>query len=252
MDNKSIVIRYVSELLDNRDPTAVDRWIAPNYRQHNVALKDGPDVLRKMARRLGDGFSSEIHRVIASDDLVAVHGTYRGLGPDPVVVFEVFRLEDSRIVEHWDAFRRYREDTASGRTPTDGPTEVTDLDSTADNRRLATDFVEDVLIAERLDRIGRYVSADRYDQHNPHMADGAEGYVAGLAELAARDRKHVYTKIHRTVAEGNFVLTISEGFRGTVPVAFYDLFRAEGGRLVEHWDAVLAIPDDIPHGNGVF
>ena len=44
------------------------------------------------------------------------------------------------------------------------------------------------------------------------------------------------------LGEGNFVLTASEGqFMGD-HVAFYDLFRIEDSKIVEHWDAIETIP----------
>ena len=55
----------------------------------------------------------------------------------------------------------------------------------------------------------------------------------------------VYDKVHKVLAEGNFVLTMSEGKFGKAPgdhVAYYDLFRLEDGMIVEHWDVIQNIP----------
>ncbi|MFD9037589.1 hypothetical protein ACFU6M_09755 [Streptomyces bottropensis] len=57
--------------------------------------------------------------------------------------------------------------------------------------------------------------------------------------------------MHRIVAEGEFVLTQSEGEFG-VPVAYYDLFRVADGKIVEHWDVIAPIADELPHANGLF
>lgn len=251
MDPKSLVVQYYSDMFVDHDPTAVDRWIGPGYVQHNVGMRDGPEPLRKMAARSDDTFRYEIYRLIADGDTVALHGSYHAPGREPIVVFEVFRIENDQIVEHWDAFRRYTA-TASGRTTYDGPTDVTDLDRTDTNRKLVTAFVEDVLIAERTMNVSDFISPSQFHQHNPHMADGIDGFLAGLTDLAARGKKHSYQTVHLVVAEGNFVLTGSAGRRGAAPVAFYDLFRVEAGKIVEHWDAVLRIPDTVPHGNGAF
>jgi len=54
------------------------------------------------------------------------------------------------------------------------------------------------------------------------------------------------------VAEGNFVLAVSEGRFAGVHSAFYDLFRVEAGKIVEHWDVISQIPPEMAHSNGKF
>lgn len=44
------------------------------------------------------------------------------------------------------------------------------------------------------------------------------------------------------LAEGNFVLAVSEGARNEAHTSFYDLFRLCAGKLVEHWDTIEAVP----------
>ena len=62
-----------------------------------------------------------------------------------------------------------------------------------------------------------------------------------------------YTKNHKVLGEGNFVLSISEGTAKGVPSAFYDLLRFEDGKAVEHWDVIVAIPTEgVANSNGMF
>jgi predicted SnoaL-like aldol condensation-catalyzing enzyme len=79
-------------------------------------------------------------------------------------------------------------------------------------------------------------------QHNPAIGDGLSGLGAALREMASRGITMKYTKIHRVLGEGNFVLTVSEGTFANQPTAFYDLFRVAGGKIVEHWDTIETIP----------
>ncbi|MFG3499525.1 nuclear transport factor 2 family protein [Streptomyces sp. NPDC047928] len=251
---KETVLAAGAEMFGNRDASAVDAWVSPTYVQHSAMAADGPEGLRQVIARLGDGFRYEPHRALGDGDLVALHGTYYGFGPDPMVAFDVFRVADGRLAEHWDALQPRSGSTVSGRTETDGPTEVTDLDRTEENRVLVTTFVEEVLRGGRTDALSEYISTARYDQHNPLIGDGVEGLAAGLAAFAEQGVDMVYETLHLVVAEGNFVLTVCEGRIGATPTAFYDLFRVEEGRIVEHWDVTPAIPDAnlVPHDNGPF
>ncbi|MET7349973.1 MULTISPECIES: nuclear transport factor 2 family protein [Streptomyces] len=108
-DNKTTVLTALKELFGDKDVTAVDRWVAADYRQHSSAAPDGPEGLRGLIGSLTDDVRHEVARVIAEGDLVAVHGVYYGFGPDPMVAFDLFRVADGKlrvadgkIVEHWD------------------------------------------------------------------------------------------------------------------------------------------------------
>ncbi|MEU4163118.1 nuclear transport factor 2 family protein [Actinoplanes sp. NPDC026670] len=252
MNAREIVRTAVGELFGDRDPSAVDRWVSPTYRQHSALAPDGPDGLRGLVAGLPDGFRYEPHRVLADGDLVALHGTYHGFGPVPLVAFDVFRVEDGKLAEHWDALSPLVAETVSGRSQTDGPAEVTDLDRTEANRALVTAFVETVLKGGKVDTITDFLSTETYHQHNVAIGDGLDGLGTALAALAEQGVTMVYTELHKVVAEGNFVLTVSEGSFGATPTAFYDLFRVAGGRIVEHWDLTPEIKPDLPHGNGLF
>ena len=75
-----------------------------------------------------------------------------------------------------------------------------------------------------------YLDADMI-QHNPGMQDGVAGLRSYLEWVPTR-----HEKIHRVLAEGNFVLATrmgSEGHRDNVHTAltFYDLYRAQDGKL---------------------
>jgi predicted SnoaL-like aldol condensation-catalyzing enzyme len=88
-------------------------------------------------------------------------------------------------------------------------------------------------------------------EHNPEAADGLDGFGAAAAKWAEQGKNLVYKTVHKVIAEGDFVLLQSEGEFG-VPVAYYDLFRVQGGKIVEHWDVISPIPAEVPHGNGLF
>lgn len=100
--------------------------------------------------------------------------------------------------------------------------------------------------------VERYVG-DRYVQHNPQAADGAEAFV-GFVRWYRGEHPELHVDIKRTVAEGDLVVTHSlittgPGDRGT---AAADLFRVEDGRIVEHWDVLQPVPETSANDNTMF
>ncbi|MET8830453.1 nuclear transport factor 2 family protein [Streptomyces sp. NPDC004610] len=252
MGSREIVVKAAGELFGDKDPGAVDRWVAADYRQHSSLAADGPEALRGLVAGLPEGFRYEGARVIADGDLVALHGTYHGFGPQPLVAFDLFRVDvDGKLAEHWDALTPVVTYTASGRSQTDGPATPGDLDRTESNRALVTEFAEQVLKGADYSVLTRYISTETYHQHNPEAADGLAGFGAAAAQWAEQGKSLVYKTIHRVVAEGDFVLVQSEGEFG-VAVAYWDLFRVADGKIVEHWDIIVPVPEELPHSNGLF
>ncbi|WP_405809090.1 nuclear transport factor 2 family protein [Streptomyces sp. NBC_00210] len=251
MNNKDLVLKAVEELFGDKDPSAVDRWVSPAYRQHSALAADGPEALRELVSSLSADFRYEGARVIADGDLVAMHGIYHGFGPAPLVAFDIYRVEDGKLAEHWDALVPVIEDTVSGRSQVDGPTQVRDLEITEANRKLVAEYAERVLKGADYSASTEFTSTETYLQHNPEAGDGLEGFGVAAATWAEQGKNVVYATIHRVIAEGDFVLVQAEGEFGE-PVAYYDLFRLADGKIVEHWDAIPAIPAELPHGNGLF
>jgi predicted SnoaL-like aldol condensation-catalyzing enzyme len=250
MDDKELVLKATGQLFGDKDPSAVDRWVAPDYRQHSALIGDGPEALRELVANLPEGFRYELSRVIADGDLVALHGVYHGFGPQPLVAFDLFRVADGKLAEHWDALTPVVEQTVSGRSQTDGPPLSLRAD-TERSRALVREFAQRVLRDADYSVLTDYISTETYLQHNPEAADGLDGFGAAAARWAEQGRHLVYQTVHRVVAEGDLVLLQSEGEFGG-PVAYWDLFRVDGDRIVEHWDVITPVPAQLPHTNGLF
>lgn len=229
-----------------------------DYIQHNPFIPNGLEPFIELLPVLQEaGTTAENIRMFEDGNFVFMHNIWRNaepFGAPEMVAFDIIRVDkNGKVAEHWDALQPLVKETVSGRTQTDGPTEVTDLDKTEENKALAVALVEDVLMGKDPAKITEYISAESYAQHNPGIADGLEGIVAAVETLTAQNNMFQYTDIHAVLGEGNFVLTVSEGQWNGTTNAFYDLFRMEDGMIVEHWDVIQPVPTEgLANTNGMF
>lgn len=226
---------------------------ANKYIQHNLAVEDGMEGFGKVLQnKPPQGFKANVVRAFQDGDYVFTHTEYDFFGPK--VGFDIFRFEEGLIVEHWDNLQEMAETTASGRTQTDGPTKAENLDKTEENKTLVRNLIDDVMMGANPSKITDYISTETYYQHNPSVGDGLAALGAALEEMAKAGTPMVYDKTHMILGDGNFVLSVSEGTFMGKHVSYYDLFRIEEGKVVEHWDAIEEIPprDQWKNDNGKF
>ncbi|MBN1968454.1 MAG: nuclear transport factor 2 family protein [Candidatus Delongbacteria bacterium] len=226
---------------------------AEKYIQHNQNVADGLAGFGAILQMLPSGSAKvKTVRLLQDGDYVIAHTDYNFFGPK--IGFDIFKFENGKIVEHWDNLQEKVETTVSGRTMVDGKVKITDLSLTETNRKLVTNMLNDVFLGAAPEKITEYISTEKYIQHNPGVKDGLAGLSEALQQLVEAGMPMVYKKVHKVFAEGNFVMSVSEGVFLKKEVAFYDLFRVENGKVVEHWDVVEnLIPDsEAKNGNGKF
>ncbi|MEO0367535.1 MAG: nuclear transport factor 2 family protein [Pseudomonadota bacterium] len=248
---KALVTKGMDALFKDFDEQAMRSLFTPSYIQHNPNVPSGLDPVLGLLPVLKDaGFDYETHRMIEDGDLVLTHTTYTNaqvFGAPTVIAFDIWRVEEGKIAEHWDAIIPLYTETASGRSQTDGATQITDLDETESNKLLVKGFVSEVLISEDFTKMETYIRDGVYAQHNPVVEDGPAALQTVIEQSGLKNHT-----IHRVIGEGNFVLTQSEGNWNDKPMAIYDLFRVEDGYIVEHWDVLQEIPAQMAHDNGMF
>lgn len=253
----------VTELLKSIETGAQEPagYINPNkYIQHNQGVADGLSgfgaALGQLAQVAAKNPSmtpkAQTVRVFEDGDYVIAHTQYNFFGPK--VGFDIFRFEDGLIVEHWDNLQALVTETASGRTQLDGPSQIVDLNKTKQNKVLVSNLIDDIFLGANPDKITDYISTEQYDQHNPAVKDGLAGLGEALAGLAKAGMPMIYEKNHIILGEGNFVLSVSEGVFMKEKVSFYDLFRIENDKVVEHWDAIekITTTNEAKNSNGKF
>lgn len=257
MSKKETVGTFLGAVLKN-DPATMRELANADYIQHNPFIPTGLEPFIQMLPILQEnGTTAENIRMFQDGNYVFMHNIWKNakpFGADEMVSFDIIRLdENGKVAEHWDAMTTVVKETASGRTQTDGPTAAEDLDKTSENKVLAKAMIEDILMGKNPDKITEYISAAQYDQHNPGIKDGLAGIVEAVEYLTAQNNMFKYTKIHKVLSEGNFVLAVSEGEWNGKRQVFYDLLRFENGKAVEHWDVIQEIPsENLANENGMF
>ena len=219
-----------------------------NYIQHNLAYGTGADAFIGSVEYLASAdVKTTVNNIRAFEDgdYVFLQTIYNFAGAGEQVAFDIFRFdEDGEIAEHWDNLTALAaEPNPSGHTQTDGTMEITDLDKTEENRKLVEDFLYDVMQGNNLDKTPDYFDGDTYIQHNTGIADGVSGLNAALGAMAEQGISMVFDEVHMVLAQGNFVLAVSEGTFGGEPTSYYDLWRVENGKIAEHWDVMETIAD---------
>lgn len=229
------------------DTDIAKELLAEDYIQHNLAYGTGRDAFISSVEYLASADEKttvENIRAFEDGDKVFLQTVYNFAGAGEQVAFDIFRFDnEGKIAEHWDNLAAKAEPNPSGHTQIDGTMEVTDLDKTEENRKLVEDFLYDVMQGNNLDKTPDYFDGDTYIQHNTGIADGVSGLNEALAALAEQNIQMIYTTTHQVLAQGNFVLAVSEGTFGDKPTAYYDLWRVENGKIAEHWDVMETIAD---------
>jgi predicted SnoaL-like aldol condensation-catalyzing enzyme len=250
------VRQVMIDIFRKKDPTVVDRYFAESFIQHDPNLADGLVGMKSFATDVASSPAADItiYRTLVDRDFVLLHSKYEGVGRGgPVIAFDLFRFKDGKIAEHWGGQESEGPPNLSGRTQVDGPTEVLDREKTEANRTLVRTYRETVMVSLRFDRIEEFIEGTHYAQHASQIGDGIARLRDRIASVAKEGGK-LYLTPRRFVAEGNFVLVLTEGDLPSGPTALYDLFRVENGKIVEHWDVLTPIPprDQWKNPNGPF
>ena len=118
--NKKIVVDFYEKGLNQKDFDAASKYIGPRYVQHNPTGGDGPQGFKNFVTFLKEKFPashSEIKRVIAEGDLVVLHvHSVRRPGERGRAIVDIFKVENGKIVEHWDVIQDIPEKSANDNT----------------------------------------------------------------------------------------------------------------------------------------
>lgn len=115
--NRKVVLEFYEKGLNQKNADAAIAMMGDRYVQHNPNAADGPEGFRKFIGFLKEKFpnsKSEIKRSFVDGDYVILHvHAVREPGTRGSAIVDIFKLENGRIVEHWDAVQPIPETSAN-------------------------------------------------------------------------------------------------------------------------------------------
>jgi predicted SnoaL-like aldol condensation-catalyzing enzyme len=115
--NKKNVVEFYEKAINQKDFDGASKYIGSRYTQHNPLAADGPEGLKaflQFAKEKLPGYHADIKRVLADGDYVILHvHTTRDPQDRGSAVMDIFKLENGKVVEHWDVVQPIPEKAAN-------------------------------------------------------------------------------------------------------------------------------------------
>jgi predicted SnoaL-like aldol condensation-catalyzing enzyme len=107
--NKETVIAFYDAAINKKDFEEASQYLSDKYINHNPLAADGPEGLKAFIEWAAENvpdFRVEFKRVLADGDFVVVHSHAKRTPDDRgSAVIDIYRLEDGKVVEHWDVIQ---------------------------------------------------------------------------------------------------------------------------------------------------
>lgn len=244
LTNKQRVLSFYKLIVGQRRAELIPEFVREDYIQHNPTVKQGSAGITEMINYLKTlppppvGAKSPIIRAIQEGDLVTTHLDIVFMGKRMVVI-DLFKLKDGMLAEHWDVIQDMPDQTGMAITATNGRNEI-DKDASTANSKEIVDLFYKAIINKDSEIVTALFINKAYIEHDPGIIDSGKGLISYLSADPGRG-----IQIHRIIAEGDFVTVQSEFKRAGRAFVFYEIFRVEHSKIVEHWSVEQAIPDGV-------
>jgi predicted SnoaL-like aldol condensation-catalyzing enzyme len=109
--NRAIMAQVAQALFVENDAVKFGTFVSDDeYIQHNPEIPDGKEAVIEYLRKAfanSKEFAGAIHRIVVDGDIAVTHSSFRRLDGSPggIVLMDVFRLHDGKLVEHWDVIQ---------------------------------------------------------------------------------------------------------------------------------------------------
>ncbi|SEO80930.1 nuclear transport factor 2 family protein [Mucilaginibacter sp. OK283] len=241
LTNKQKVLSFYKLIVGQRKAELIPEFVLENYKQHNPTVPQGRAGITGMINYLKtlppppEGAKSPIVRAIQEGDMVVAHLDIQFMGKRMVVI-DLFELENGMLAGHWDAIQEIPDQTGLIITASNGTAEIDAAASAEKSKQVVNAFYQAILHKKMPAEL---LKAD-YTEHDPAVTNTGKS----LDEYLLNDHNREM-KIHRVIAEGDFVMVQSQFKRGGKGFVFYEIFRVEADKIAEHWSVEQAVPEGV-------
>jgi len=118
--NLALAVGFYNAALNEKNWEKAEAYLGDDYRQHSIYMEDGRAGFEGLIARLRRDFPQnlgEIKQSFADGDMVVLHlHVTRAADMPGWTVIEMLRLENEKVVEHWDIFEREPATSANANT----------------------------------------------------------------------------------------------------------------------------------------
>jgi predicted SnoaL-like aldol condensation-catalyzing enzyme len=226
--NKQKVLSFYKQIVGQRKADLIPGFIVEDYKQHNPTVKQGRAGITEMINYLKtlppppESAKSPIIRAIQDGDFVVTHLDVQFMGKRMAVI-DLFKLKDGMLTEHWDAIQPLPDESGKTITSTNGTAEI-DHNALAENSKQIVSLYYKAVINKTSP--GQFIHP---------------GYVEHDCMITERQD----VKLHKILAEGDFVVVQSQFNRSEKGFALYEIFRVANDKIAEHWSVEQIVPDGV-------
>ncbi|HWG26093.1 nuclear transport factor 2 family protein [Actinospica sp.] len=258
--NTKLVEYFSDQLFNDFNLSVVGKYVSPDYLQHNPTVGNGPAALEQFVTGVHAQYPKlkfTTIRAVAEGDLVFLQNqNVVAPGATPLDDFDVYRVDNGKIVEHWDVLESQPSSSANGNSYASElskpESDYAPASVTAQDKGLVLDYLTEVTQDHEPSAIGQYVAPSLY-QHDPTLANGSAAIEQSYASLLAQN-PYYGVQIAQVAAEGDLV-AVHAHVRDT-PSALGQsvvyLFRVRDGKIVEEWDSTENVPATSANDNTMF
>jgi predicted SnoaL-like aldol condensation-catalyzing enzyme len=120
-------------------------------------------------------------------------------------------------------------------------------------KELVASYMQEVWVNRKVNEVKKFISAETFIQHNPHLANGLEALEGFLPHLFNNLMPNGTWEVKRIVAENDLVVvhSLAKPMPEALGMAVVDIFRVKDNLIVEHWDVSADVPATTVSGNEI-